>query len=59
MTRRILEERRIALEESDEKGVANGAVDLLLRDIGESNETSQRLPLDFISGNIIEMMIPG
>lgn len=39
--------------------VLKDAVDVLLRDTGESNEAQQSLPLDFISGNIIEMMIPG
>lgn len=36
--------------ENEEKGLPKDAVDVLLRD---------RLPLNFISGNIIEMMIPG
>ncbi|XP_057492007.1 3-epi-6-deoxocathasterone 23-monooxygenase CYP90C1 [Actinidia eriantha] len=61
MLRRIIEERKIGLEQKiDDKGMANDAVDILLGDIGdESNEIHQRLPLDFISDNIIEMMIPG
>uniref|UniRef100_A0A5B7AIL3 22alpha-hydroxysteroid 23-monooxygenase n=1 Tax=Davidia involucrata TaxID=16924 RepID=A0A5B7AIL3_DAVIN len=59
MVRRIVEERKVALEKTDEKGIANDAVDVLLRDTSESNDTQQSLPLDFISGNIIEMMIPG
>ncbi|KAK9265936.1 hypothetical protein L1049_003460 [Liquidambar formosana] len=59
MVRRIVEERRMAMDGvTDEKGPAIDAVDVLLRDTNDSNET-QRLPLDFISGNIIEMMIPG
>lgn len=59
MVRKIVEERKLTMEEiSDEKGVAKDAVDVLLRDNGEANE-KQSLSLDFISSNIIEMMIPG
>ena len=58
MVKKIVEERKLAMEETDEKGMANDAVDVLLRDSEEANE-KQSLPLDFISGNIIEMMIPG
>lgn len=43
---------------TDEKAPINDAVDLLLRDSSESSE-KQSLPLDSISENIIEMMIPG
>ncbi|CAL5366319.1 unnamed protein product [Camellia sinensis] len=59
MVRRIVEDRTMALEKTDDKGMPNDAVDVLLRDTGESNEVNQRLPMDFIAGNIIEMMIPG
>ncbi|XP_059623552.1 3-epi-6-deoxocathasterone 23-monooxygenase CYP90C1 [Cornus florida] len=60
MVQRIVEERKMAMEKTEEKGnLVKDAIDLLLRDTGESNETQQRLPLDFISGNIVEMMIPG
>ncbi|GLT39191.1 hypothetical protein SLA2020_133970 [Shorea laevis] len=60
MVRKVVEERRLAMEKLDEdqKGVVNDAVDVLLRDNGEANE-KQSLTLDLISGNIIEMMIPG
>lgn len=59
MVRKIVEERKLTMEEiSDERGVAKDAVDVLLRDNGEANE-KQSLSLDFISSNIIEMMIPG
>ncbi|GLT82708.1 hypothetical protein SLE2022_010660 [Rubroshorea leprosula] len=61
MVRKIVEERKLAMETSEGdggKGVANDAVDVLLRDNGEANE-KQSLTLDLISGNIIEMMIPG
>lgn len=46
-------------KETKDSGSPNDAIDVLLRDTGESDGTQQRLPLDFISGNIIEMMIPG
>ncbi|GMP27304.1 hypothetical protein CsSME_00003351 [Camellia sinensis var. sinensis] len=59
MVRRIVEDRKMALEKTGDKGMPNDAVDVLLRDTGESNEVNQRLPMDFIAGNIIEMMIPG
>ncbi|CAK9157089.1 unnamed protein product [Ilex paraguariensis] len=59
MVKRIVEERRMAMDKTEAKGFPNDAIDVLLRDTGESNETQQRLPLDFISGNIVEMMIPG
>ncbi|KAL5752579.1 hypothetical protein ACOSQ2_023086 [Xanthoceras sorbifolium] len=65
---RIVEERKLGMEmmekysdyDDHEKGAANNndAVDVLLREYVESNE-KQSLPLDFISGNIVEMMIPG
>ncbi|GKU99237.1 hypothetical protein SLEP1_g12110 [Rubroshorea leprosula] len=60
MVRKVVEERRLAMDKLDEdqKGVVNDAVDVLLRDNGEANE-KQSLTLDLISGNIIEMMIPG
>ncbi|XWS45485.1 hypothetical protein CRYUN_Cryun15aG0140700 [Craigia yunnanensis] len=58
MVKTIVEERKLGMEKTDEKSNANDAVDVLLRDSEEANE-KQSLPLDFISGNIIEMMIPG
>lgn len=58
MVKRIVEEKKIALKLTDEKGPIVDAVDVLLRENGESGET-QRLPDDFICGNIVEMMIPG
>ncbi|KAG8659968.1 3-epi-6-deoxocathasterone 23-monooxygenase CYP90C1 [Manihot esculenta] len=58
VVKKIVEERKIAMERSDEKGNIEDVVDLLLREYGEANEM-QSLPLDFISDNIIEMMIPG
>lgn len=62
MVTKIVEERKLGMDKTEEKGSPNDAIDVLLRDTGESaHETQQhqRLPLDFISGNIIEMMIPG
>ena len=55
---KILEERKESMNFTDEKAPINDAVDLLLRDSSESSE-KQSPPLDSISGNIIEMMIPG
>ncbi|PIN15807.1 Cytochrome P450 CYP4/CYP19/CYP26 subfamily [Handroanthus impetiginosus] len=60
MVSKIIEERKKAMEKTEEKGLPDDAIDVLLRDVGESDEMQQhRLPPDFISGNIIEMMIPG
>lgn len=60
MVRKIVEDRKVSMEKqsSGERGVAMDAVDLLLREHVDGNE-KQSPPLDFISGNIIEMMIPG
>lgn len=55
---RIVQERKLSIEESDGNGTPNDALDVLLYDNGEPNE-KQCLPMDFICGNIIEMMIPG
>ena len=55
---KILAERKESMNFTDEKAPINDVVDLLLRDSSESSE-KQSLPLDSISGNIIEMMIPG
>lgn len=58
MVRRIVEERKMDMEKTEEKDLPNDVIDVLLRDAGESAGT-HCIPLDFISGNIIEMMIPG
>ncbi|KAF2312351.1 hypothetical protein GH714_034326 [Hevea brasiliensis] len=58
MVKKIVEERKIAMERSDDKGNIKDTVDLLLREYGETNE-KQSLPLDSICDNIVEMMIPG
>nr|ASW22753.1 3-epi-6-deoxocathasterone 23-monooxygenase [Eschenbachia blinii] len=61
MVRKIVDDRKTEMEKNEAKGsgLPNDAIDVLLRDTGESDGPQQRLPLDFISGNIIEMMIPG
>ncbi|KAI3813577.1 hypothetical protein L1987_18304 [Smallanthus sonchifolius] len=61
MVRKIVDDRKMTMENNEAKssGLPNDVIDVLLRDTGESDGTQQRLPLDFISGNIIEMMIPG
>ncbi|KAI3461947.1 hypothetical protein Pfo_018610 [Paulownia fortunei] len=57
---RIVEARQVAMEKAETKRLPDDAIDVLLCDTGESDEMKlHRLPLDFISGNIIEMMIPG
>ncbi|PON99550.1 Cytochrome P450 [Trema orientale] len=67
---RIVEERKTAVGNSNdnnaynihtqekERGVGNDVVDVLLQESSDSDET-RRLPFDFITGNVIEMMIPG
>nr|XP_043607678.1 3-epi-6-deoxocathasterone 23-monooxygenase CYP90C1 [Erigeron canadensis] len=61
MVRKIVDDRKTDMEKNEAKAscLPNDAIDVLLRDTGESDGPQQRLPLDFISGNIIEMMIPG
>ncbi|KAF8410541.1 hypothetical protein HHK36_003072 [Tetracentron sinense] len=58
MVRRILEEKKMKMERRFESELVMDAMDVLLRDAGDGNET-QRLPLDFVCENMIEMMIPG
>lgn len=60
IVRRIVDERKMGLQENkQEDGAPKDVVDVLLQDNGDSNEAQGRLSLDFITGNIIEMMIPG
>lgn len=54
--RKIVEERKMATEKEKEKGAARDAVDVLL---GDNGEDGNLLSVEAISGNIIEMMIPG
>ena len=42
---------------ASEKRAPSDVVELLLQE--STNDTTRRFPLDFITGNIIEMMIPG
>lgn len=47
-------------DDHDRSGISvNDVLDLLLRDTLESDGSQPHLPLDSISGNVIEMMIPG
>ncbi|GER40400.1 cytochrome P450, partial [Striga asiatica] len=60
MVNKIVEERKAAMNKNNEKSQPNDAIDVLLCNFNElSDEIQHRLPLDFISGNIVEMMIPG
>ena len=58
MVGKIVEEKRKAMEKSSTTPVCVDAMDALLRDSCDSDD-AQRLPLDYVAGNIIEMMIPG
>nr|XP_011462520.1 PREDICTED: 3-epi-6-deoxocathasterone 23-monooxygenase [Fragaria vesca subsp. vesca] len=58
MVGKIVEEKRKAMEKSSTIPVCVDAMDALLRDSCDSDD-AQRLPLDYVTGNIIEMMIPG
>lgn len=51
--KKIVEEKKFKIEHARGDHEVMDAVEVLLSDVGES------LPPDFISGNIIEMMIPG
>ncbi|KAK9061180.1 hypothetical protein SSX86_018360 [Deinandra increscens subsp. villosa] len=60
MVRKVVDDRKTTMKnEAKNPGLPNDVIDVLLRDTGESDGTQQGLPLDFISENIIEMMIPG
>ncbi|KAL8523209.1 hypothetical protein ACS0TY_013253 [Phlomoides rotata] len=56
IVKRIIEERKTSMEKKEEREMPNDAIDVLL---GDTDEQQHQLPVDFISGNIIEMMIPG
>ncbi|KAJ4822996.1 hypothetical protein Tsubulata_000369 [Turnera subulata] len=71
MVKKIVEERKRAMEKPREGGedddediiatattTTNDVLDVLLGHVGDGNE-KQPLSLDFITGNILEMMIPG
>nr|GLL26283.1 3-epi-6-deoxocathasterone 23-monooxygenase [Ipomoea trifida] len=60
MVGKMVEERKKEIEKRDnERSSTIDAIDVLLRDTGESDGTRQRLSPDFITSNLIEMMIPG
>ncbi|ESQ53462.1 hypothetical protein EUTSA_v10024901mg [Eutrema salsugineum] len=59
IVKKVVEERQVATT-GKKKSPANDAVDVLLKDVNDgvgSDKKSQ--PLDFVSGKIVEMMIPG
>lgn len=56
MVEKLVEERKLSMEKGEEKGLPNDAIDVLLRN---ADGAKQPPPSDFISGNLIEMMIPG
>ncbi|KAM3285781.1 3-epi-6-deoxocathasterone 23-monooxygenase CYP90C1 [Capsicum chacoense] len=56
MVGKMVEERKLRMEKKEQKGLPNDAIDVLL---GNADGAKQPLPSDFISGNLIEMMIPG
>lgn len=60
IVKKVVKERQVAVTTERKNSPANDAVDVLLRDVndgGGSDKQSQ--PLDFVSGKIVEMMIPG
>ncbi|XP_050226348.1 3-epi-6-deoxocathasterone 23-monooxygenase CYP90C1 isoform X2 [Mercurialis annua] len=59
MVKKIVEERKSAMQKSNENTIPNDVVDVLLRDGVDANDHKQSPSSDFISSNIIEMMIPG
>ncbi|CAG7886173.1 unnamed protein product [Brassica rapa] len=59
IVKKVVEERQEATTEST-NCPANDAVDVLLRDVNDGGcSDKQSHPLDFVSGKIVEMMIPG
>ncbi|XP_009761433.1 3-epi-6-deoxocathasterone 23-monooxygenase CYP90C1 [Nicotiana sylvestris] len=57
MVGKMVEDRKLRMETREEKALPNDAIDVLL---GYADGAKQPLPpSDFISGNLIEMMIPG
>ncbi|KAL7144180.1 hypothetical protein ABFS83_08G241500 [Erythranthe nasuta] len=64
MVDKIILERKIGMDNKktdNKEELPNDAIDVLLRDASAeySGDQQMRVPLDFVSGNIIEMMIPG
>lgn len=59
IVQKVVEERQVTTTEMP-NSPANDAVDVLLRDVNDGGcSDKQSHPLDFISGKIVEMMIPG
>ncbi|XP_006283516.2 3-epi-6-deoxocathasterone 23-monooxygenase [Capsella rubella] len=57
MVKKVVEERQVAATTASP---ANDVVDVLLRDVSDGGDSEkQSQPSDFVSGKIIEMMIPG
>lgn len=67
VVREIIQQRKITMMKKKIDNINNGSstiinddvLDILLRDTLESDESQPHLPLDSISENLIEMMIPG
>lgn len=59
IVKKVVKERQVATTER-KNSPANDAVDVLLRDVSDgASSDKQSQPLDFVSGKIVEMMIPG
>lgn len=57
MVKKVVEERQVATTTASP---ANDVVDVLLRDVSDGGDPEkQSQPSDFVSGKIVEMMIPG
>ncbi|KAL2905497.1 3-epi-6-deoxocathasterone 23-monooxygenase [Bienertia sinuspersici] len=66
MIRRIIEERltykasfQSNLLAATNSNYSDDAIDVLLRDINDRGDVDRSQQLDFVAGNIIEMMVPG
>ncbi|NP_001289920.1 3-epi-6-deoxocathasterone 23-monooxygenase-like [Camelina sativa] len=58
MVKKVVEERQVAAGTT--ASPANDVVDVLLRDVSDGGDSEkQSQPSDFVSGKIVEMMIPG
>lgn len=64
IVKKVVEERQMAATTERKKSSAtspvNDVVDVLLRDVSDGGDSEkQSQPSDFVSGKIVEMMIPG
>lgn len=64
IVKKVVEERQVAATTKRKKSSAtspvNDVVDVLLRDVSDGSDSEkQSQPSDFVSGKIVEMMIPG